>query len=239
MIMKHTKPAILGTRAGNAHAEVRLAGAVLSFALSLTLSLAACSLPDSAASPLDLPSSAPLDHALGLTPEQRLEDYTYLWDTLRSSYLCFGIHDRSNPEHTVDEIYEKYREMIVESDSDEEFYSAIYSTLWLLNGYSHLSILEPKQYEEMRDTAQTLLADRASYAPWLAQLTDDRTQRSYERLAAFLDVLYGEDEGGDDETVVETSNLHPLILPGGTIAYIKIDGFPADYAADQATLFAF
>lgn len=244
--MKHTKHTTIGTRFGVAHS-----GLVLSLAVSLTTSLTACGLPNSAdASAI---ASSSLDHALGLTAEQRLQDYTYLWDTLRSSYLCFGIHDRNNPAHTVDEIYENYREMVVENDSDEKFYSALYSALWLLDGYGHLSILEPELYTEMRDTAQTFLSDRESYAPWLVRLTDDKTQQSYERLSAFLTAFYAEEEQdsgqnknpdgesgqADAETVTETPNLHTLILPGGAIAYVKIDGFPADYAADQAALFAF
>ena len=69
-----------------------------------------------------------MDHLLGLTQEQRLEDYDYLVQTLGDSYLCMGVRDRDNPEDPSAAIFQAYREMIQESDSDEVFYSAVYST---------------------------------------------------------------------------------------------------------------
>ena len=60
-----------------------------------------------------------MDHLLGLTQEQRLEDYDYLVQTLGDSYLCMGVRDRDNPEDPSAAIFQAYREMIQESDSDE------------------------------------------------------------------------------------------------------------------------
>lgn len=81
-----------------------------------------------------------MDHLLGLTQEQRLEDYDYLVQTLGDSYLCMGVRDRDNPEDPSAAIFQAYREMIQESDSDEVFYSAVYSTLFRLGTYGHLWI---------------------------------------------------------------------------------------------------
>ncbi|MFR5863155.1 MAG: hypothetical protein ACLUES_16490 [Flavonifractor plautii] len=43
--------------------------------------------------PASRPSASPdpAAHLLGLTAEQRMEDYEYLWSTLRDSYPCWGI----------------------------------------------------------------------------------------------------------------------------------------------------
>ena len=87
-----------------------------------------------------------MDHLLGLTQEQRLEDYDYLVQTLGDSYLCMGVRDRDNPEDPSAAIFQAYREMIQESDSDEVFYSAVYSTLFRLGTYGHLWIVEPDMY---------------------------------------------------------------------------------------------
>ena len=75
--------------------------------------------------PASRPSASPdpAAHLLGLTAEQRMEDYEYLWSTLRDSYPCWGILEREGVE--VERIYTTYREMVVESDSDADFYSAI------------------------------------------------------------------------------------------------------------------
>lgn len=59
-----------------------------------------------------------MDHLLGLTQEQRLEDYDYLVQTLGDSYLCMGVRDRDNPEDPSAAIFQAYREMIQESDSE-------------------------------------------------------------------------------------------------------------------------
>ena len=87
-----------------------------------------------------------LAHVLGLSQEQRLEDYDYLVQTLGDSYLCMGVRDRDNPEDPSAAIFQAYREMIQESDSDEVFYSAVYSTLFRLGTYGHLWIVEPDMY---------------------------------------------------------------------------------------------
>ena len=54
--------------------------------------LAGCGAPETLAE-----SGSSADHLLGLTQEQRLEDYDYLVRTLADSYLCMGVRDRDNP----------------------------------------------------------------------------------------------------------------------------------------------
>ena len=67
--------------------------------------------------PASRPSASPdpAAHLLGLTAEQRMEDYEYLWSTLRDSYPCWGILEREGVE--VERIYTTYREMVAQSDS--------------------------------------------------------------------------------------------------------------------------
>ena len=97
----------------------QMAAAVLAAAaLSLSLPLSQAQ---------DTPSP---DHMLGLTAEQRMEDYKYLWSVLADSYPCWGILDREGVD--VEGIYTSYRDMVAESDSDQTFYQAVYSTLFLL-----------------------------------------------------------------------------------------------------------
>ena len=59
--------------------------------------LAGCGAPET---PAESGNSA--DHLLGLTQEQRLEDYDYLVRTLADSYLCMGVRDRDNPGDFID-----------------------------------------------------------------------------------------------------------------------------------------
>ena len=78
--------------------------------------LAGCGAPET---PAESGSSA--DRLLGLTQAQRLEDYDYLVRTLADSYLCMGVRDRDNPGDLSADIFQEYRELIQESDSDEMF----------------------------------------------------------------------------------------------------------------------
>ena len=106
--------------------------------MAAVLAAAALSLSLPLSQAQDTPSP---DHMLGLTAEQRMEDYKYLWSVLADSYPCWGILDREGVD--VEGIYTSYRDMVAESDSDQTFYQAVYSTLFLLGNNGHLSIVEP------------------------------------------------------------------------------------------------
>ena len=175
-----------------------------------------------------------MDHLLGLTQEQRLEDYDYLVQTLGDSYLSMGVRDRDNPEDPSAAIFQAYREMIQESDSDEVFYSAVYSTLFRLGTYGHLWIVEPDMYRAYCEAYEDGgIQDREH---WREVLTDPVTVRGYERLQTLLDA-YGEEDGTVNSADSEepAANLHTLLLPGGDVGYVKIDSFPAEYEDSYAT----
>lgn len=174
-------------------------------------------------------------HLLGLTQEQRLEDYDYFVKTLKDSYLCMGVRDRENLDGPSDALFRDYREMIEESDSDQAFYSAVYSTLYRLGPYGHLWIIEPEGYREMLEWCQS--GETEGRERWRELLEDPVTRAGYEKLETLLDTLGEEAEGGGAAGDA-AENLHTRLLPGG-VGYVKIDGFPADCAAEQARLFSF
>lgn len=195
-------------------------------ALFLCLALTACAAP--AAQP-DSRWDPALKNALGLTQEQRLEDYDYMVKTLKDSYLCLGLRDRENPDRTAEEIFQHYRSMIEESDSDDAFYTAVNSTLWTLGSYGHLWIIEPESYFEMLDWCKT--QDTSGRERWKELI--EASEEQYVRLKAYLDAL-GEDgggsQGGGEEEARE--NLHTLLLPEEGVAYLKVDSFLSDYDPD-------
>lgn len=190
----------------------------------LSFLLAGCAAPAGETAEAD-PWDPALSHVLGLTQAQRLEDYDALVNTLGDSYLCMGVRDRENPEDPSAEIFQEYREMIAESDSDEAFYSAVYSTLFRLGTYGHLWLVEPEAYRAYREAfAGNNISGRDH---WREVLTDPVTEQGYERLQTLLDA-YGEttSPGGGSEA---GENLRTLILPGDRMAYVKIDSFPSEY----------
>lgn len=195
----------------------------LSLALVLCLLLGGCAAPE--AEPESRWDPA-LKNALGLTREQRLEDYDYLVKTLKDSYLCLGLRDRENPDDPAEGIFREYREMIEENDSDQAFYSAVYSTWYRLGNYGHFWIIEPEAYEEMLDWCRS--QDTAGREQWKA--VTEASEEHYKRLSAYLEAL---GEGGGSWEEGETGeNLHTLLLPEEGIAYLKVDSFLADYDPD-------
>ena len=182
-------------------------------------------------------SPDPAAHLLGLTAEQRMEDYEYLWSTLRDSYPCWGILEREGVE--VERIYTTYREMVAESDSDADFYSAIYSALYLLGTNGHLSIIEPDAYfSDYLPAAGQYRREGKTH--WAEALDSTDTQTRYRKLLALEQAANGTDaESSIPGSGGDTPNLTTLLLPGGTAGYLKIDRFPADYTSDAAALEAF
>lgn len=195
-----------------------------SLALAFCLLLAGCAAP---AAEEDGRWDPALKNTLGLTREQRLEDYDYLVQTLKDSYLCLGLRDRENPDDPAEGIFREYREMIEENDSDQAFYSAVYSTLWRLGSYGHLWIIEPEDYSEMLDWCET--QDTTGREQWKA--VTEASQEHYKRLSAYLDAL-GDEGGGSWEEGEAGENLHTLLLPEEGIAYLKVDRFLTDYDPD-------
>ena len=195
----------------------------LSLALVLCLLLSGCAAPEAGPESRWDPA---LKNALGLTREQRLEDYDYLVKTLKDSYLCLGLRDRENPDDPAEGIFREYREMIEENDSDEAFYSAVYSTWYRLGNYGHFGIIEPEAYEEMLDWCRS--QDTTGREQWKA--VTEASEEHYKRLGAYLEALGG--GGGSWEEGEAGENLHTLLLPEEGIAYLKVDRFLADYDPD-------
>ena len=150
-----------------------------------------------------------------------------------------GVRDRDNPEDLSADIFQEYRELIRDSDSDEMFYSAVYSTLFRLGTYGHLWVVEPDAYQSYCQS-YAAVPEREH---WREVLTDPVTVQGYERLQALLDAMGGTDPAAAPDSGDSAANLHSLILPGGDVGYVKIDSFPAEYEdayeADQAALWDF
>lgn len=182
------------------------------------------------------------DHILGLTQDERLEDYDYLVKTLEDSYLCMGVRDRENPDDLSTDIFKEYREMIEDSDSDDTFYTAVNSAIYRLGQYGHLYFIEPDTYEMY---AKLYKEDYEGRERWKEVLDSSVTQEGYKKAAELLKSYEEEDAdgGSGSDTGKETENIHTLLLPGGEIAYVKVDYFPIEgeetYKKDKKLLYSF
>ena len=164
-----------------------------------------------------------------------MEDYKYLWSVLADSYPCWGILDREGVD--VEGIYTSYRDMVAESDSDQTFYQAVYSTLFLLGNNGHLSIVEPADYFSLLPSAR--LYRRSGQTAWADILERKETREKYRSLLALDRAINSSSE--EEEPALETpapaaGGVIPLLLPESGVGYVKIDSFPAEYEADRAIL---
>ena len=116
--------------------------------------------------------------------------------------------------------------MVAENDSDDAFYSAVYSAIWSLGGYGHLWVIEPEDYYEMLDWCKT--QDTTGREQWKSVI--EASEEQYAKLKAYLG---SPDQGGGSRSGGEEGeNLHTLLLPELGTAYLKVDDFLTDYDPD-------
>lgn len=209
-------------------AAVCLLGAVLLFS--------ACSAPKTSGGFASPEIVQNYGKVFSVTPEQRLEDYDFLWNTLRESYLYWGVVERKGLD--PEEIYEEYRTFIAENPNDADFFVALNSMMFRLGGTGHLGLIEPDMYEYIRD----IYADTPNRAHWHSELQNETTQKNYPAFGELLQAMNSEnsDENFEDSSLRPSPNVTAFIIPGGETAYIKIGSFgPEHYENDRRVLFEF
>ncbi len=148
----------------------------------------------------------------GLTEEEKLEDFEYLYNIIASNYPFLEMNKR---QHGVDWIANKndYIELLQETEGDLKFYIVLDNIVKDLN-YDHTSVYNNRQYAGALNVYKKLM-----HEPWLEVLEDPVVQNRYWNVV--------KDKDQDNETDVY-ANFNNLILEkwGETsTAYIKIKSF--------------
>ena len=171
---------------------------------------------------------------LGITQEERLEDYEFLWNTLKDSYLFWGIIEREGID--IDGIYEEYLSFIEENQNDADFYVGINSTLFSLGQSGHLGIIKPDYYGYFKNVYKGI----PNRTQWYETLNNEVSKKNYPKMAQLIKFL-GDDEmqstagGGNPD-----KNVTAFIIPGGEAAYVRINSFAGEiYEKDKEILFDF
>lgn len=172
-----------------------------------------------------------------MTKEQWIEDYEYLWQTLRENYAFFGVAERDGVD--AEKIYTHYKKMIQESKSEKDYYSAIYSAMWQMGWYGHLCFIEPDFYNDIKN----VYSNDPSRAEWDKTLNAPKTVAGYEKLDQMYRALgfYDENENSQEEMNLEKhTNVSTCELIKGQVAYMKIDSFDFEQIeADQKIIYDF
>lgn len=200
-------------------------------ALAILLSallLTGCAAP--AAAPADQKQESAPIHITGLSQEEMLEDYEFLWTTLEESYPGWGILHRMGVE--TDAIHDEYVELIQSSGDDDIFYSALYSTMWRMEQVCHLWLVEPQEYGNYA----TAYAGDKPY--WDQVLNNPVSQASYPKFLELLEqtgaledsAVSGEAEGAENVTALRLSE---------DVAYLKINSFQGTMETDAPVIQSF
>lgn len=192
---------------------------------------------------------------LGLTTEQKLEDFDFLYQTLQENYPYFHILKRM---HDVDleQAYQETRAEVAKSGSDAAFFAQVEIFTRNAQMVGHLSTITPMDYDWFLEAYQNQEGVPEEELPRMEKLYqaygNETSRASY---AALGDIFWSVmeqvqsfyDEQEDDSTAVdepqayqEVSNVGTRIIEENQIAYIAINSFDMSYySEDRETLFNF
>lgn len=159
---------------------------------------------------------------VGLTQEQRLEDYDYLWKTLEESWPFMGVTQRMGVD--TKSVHDKYRQYIEEHDSDFALYLALNDINFTMNGQGHLLFFHPSTYNAYRDLYSQDLNLSISFQPWFDAVFDEKSAETYKRSEPVEDDFakaFGYADTAAAEEEEDLPNVETAILSSST-AYIKI-----------------
>ncbi|WP_425446850.1 S41 family peptidase [Dethiothermospora halolimnae] len=178
---------------------------------------------------------------IGLTDEEKIEDFEYLWDKLYSSYPFWNEVSESGIDK--DAVYEEYKREIKKSNTDIEFMKEVQYFLKEFKGYGHLLALDGHMYNFYDNTftlSKTELDDEEvnEMKPWYEALYNPISKHTYSLLDSShkgfrstkgLKEEYKEQKlNSGNKGQVNGENLEFDIIDDKNIAYIKVKTFRFD-----------
>lgn len=194
---------------------------------------------------------------LGLSSEQKLEDFDYLYQTLQENYPYFQVLKRMY-DVDLDQLYQQTRLQVEKSGSDVAFFAQIEMFTRNAQMVGHLSTITPMDYDWFVDGYQNKEGVPAEEWPRMEKLYqiygNEASRASYaalgdifwstmERVQSFNNDEKNADTAADaDDSQEDTvfSNVETRIIEPDKIAYIAINSFDMnDYKADRQILLDF
>ena len=192
----------------------------------------------------------------GLTNKQMLEDFDYLYKSLKENYPYFGTLKRMYGVD-LDEEYKNSRKSVENCKSEAEFYSIIENFTRKANMVGHLSAIAPFDYDWYVETYNSLDGIPQEYWGQMKKLADaygnELSAKSYNRMGNIFWPVYDkvqayykaqenekteEDEGNINSQVYQ--NVQTKIIEEGKTAYRAVNSFDMGcYMDDKKLLFDF
>ena len=181
---------------------------------------------------------------LDLTEDEKLSDFDTLCEILDSSYPFWIEAQQIGIDR--DTLYKAYREEIMKTDTDIEFFKCIGYFLKEFKGLGHLSVLDGYMYGLYTDTLSMLSPqEKLKIGPLCEVLENEISSNTYSQLdrshGGFRSIIGLKDEyrNKDTEQITQTPEIVTEIYENKA-AYVKIDSFELTrYQQDEETLNAF
>lgn len=168
---------------------------------------------------------------IGLTPEQKQEDFAYLCETLDTLYPFWG--ELADQGIEKEQLFAAYRERAEQASSDISFLNEIGQLFKELQGrhnMGHLYLMGKQQYEDMVETY-----NRMDFGDsWRAVLQREETVYTYSKLSSntngwnFL-ALDGLGQGERAVPLAGNGGLRIEMINDGKTGYIHIPSFSGDF----------
>lgn len=176
---------------------------------------------------------------LGLTAEEKLADFDYLYQMLEENYPYFQVLKRMEGVDLT-ALYQELRPKIGESASDAAYFVLLNQFTDQAQSVGHLSLITPMDYEWFVQTyhnTEGVPENQLSSQKRLAEAYGNpQSQASYRGLSAILQPVmahvqqyYAQMDPVEEKTAKERPNVETRILEEGRIAYIAINSFDMSY----------
>ena len=179
-----------------------------------------------------------------LTKEQMLEDYEFLWQTLRESYPFLGVAERLGVN--VDRVYSTNKEEI-ENGGDRavvSYQKFLYYAINPLYTCGHLGVLGANDYKTYYSTYSSIVAGNAGarFELLFDVLQQPHVREAYASLgvviddSAPLDTYVGEAHPTSDVTPITNTSVSKREVNGQSVGIIKVPSFLYGYEDADAVM---
>lgn len=189
---------------------------------------------------------------MGITNQQYVEDFDYLYEQLNENYPYTSLVERSLGFDIFNE-YQTYREKIKTCKNDVEFYSTVKD---FINKFEFMGHIELWGYRYISEV-QSMKAVIDSYPQYKEQLTPyidkldnsisknnyKSMQQFYEKVSAAVNeanINMPDIDNNFYYEIEQTPNVQTNVIEENNIAYVKINSFDLSfYDEDKETLYKF
>ncbi len=161
-----------------------------------------------------------------LSEKEKLEDFNKMYEVLKENYINFEVNRRVNGIDWPGN-YEKYKNAVLETHTDIEFYEVIKDIIGDLN-HGHAYVLPFNRYKYFVDIYTQIAENNPFFEAWLEELTNENVKSNIDHWLEITqnnnDLSNDKNEKQNSDTVV-SSNIYFKTTPDEKTAVLSIKSF--------------